>query len=290
MQFNISLKNLNTWHVGGKCKKYFAPTSLFSLYEELPFILKDEEEVHLLGGGSNVLISDEDLDMTIINTPSLSSLNILEENSEFVRLEVTAGFSTRELLAFTIRNNLTGLEVLTGIPGTIGGALWGNAGAAGADLSSVLEEVELVTRTAEITTLHNHNLVWKYRQSPFVNTDIFMITKLILSLEKTDPKMVRQNIQKYALLKRGQPLAKCTAGCVFKNPPKLSAGKLLDSSGCKGMTCGDAMVSYSHANFIENIANATSNDILKLSECCRKMVYEKYGVELEYEIQMLGYF
>jgi len=206
-----------------------------------------------------------------------------------IRVSVESGFTTKDLLTFAINKNLTGLEFFTGIPGTVGGALWGNAGAGNEGLKNVVSEIETIEKDGSIRVWSAEDLNWQYRKNPF-NNSTFMITKCSFLLKEVSKDTIFKKIKEYSYSKKGQPLGKKTAGCVFKNPEGHFAGSLLENSGCKGLRCGDAIVSSSHANFIENTGRASSSDIFNLSELCRSRVYAKYGVNLEYEIQFFGDF
>ena len=290
MQKNISLKDFNTWNVGGECREFFAPQSLDELYQNMPELSEKASDVCVLGGGSNVLVADGLIDSIVVHTPQMKGFIISSSSDGRVEIEISSGITTKELLSFALKNNLTGVEVLTGIPGTLGGALWGNAGAAGTDLSPVLKRAETVLRNGELVVWEKGDLSWEYRKSPFEEKDVMLITKAVLSMQEVTPEEVRKNMARFAQLKKGQPLAKKTAGCVFKNPAGYSAGRLLDEAGCKQLSVGDATVSSAHANFIENNGNASASDIYTLTQLCKKRVAEQFGVELEYEIRMLGSF
>lgn len=287
---NFNLRTLNTWQVGGYCTKLLIPRTIKEATDEYISVKNDKTEIYILGGGSNVLIADGVLDAVIIHTSLLNNLTFKNGNLEKkVRVSVESGFAIKDLLAFAISKNLTGLEFFTGIPGTVGGALWGNAGAGTEGLKNVVTEIETIERNGSIRVWDKQELNWDYRKSPF-KSSTFMITKCSFLLKEASKDTVFKKMREYASYKKGQPLGKKTAGCVFKNPEGDFAGILLEGAGCKGLRCGDAIVSHSHANFIENIGSATSSDIFSLAESCKSRVYAKYGVNLEYEIQFFGDF
>lgn len=290
MQTDVPLKTLTTWNVGGISKQFFAPTSVEQITKILPQLLKNNDICYILGGGSNVLISDEAINEPLIYTPQMNNFEVIRTQHDMTYIRVDAGCNVAKIRRFAYNNSLTGLEFLTGIPGTVGGALWGNAGAAGKDLSQVLIRLQVILKNGEIVTVENSDMKWSYRKSPFIDSDVSAITNAVIALKETHIDEIKEKTLIFAKLKHGQPMARKTAGCVFKNPEGDSAGRLLDISGCKGMKYGGAVVSEAHANFIENSNNATSLDIYKLCEKCRKRVYEEHGVELEYEIRMFGKF
>lgn len=286
---NFSLKSLNTWQVGGNCSLFAAPSSV----DEARGIVKINQfsnNIYILGGGSNILVSDGSIDATVIHTVNLSSIAASDDDKN-VKITVGCGCQTKTLLAFAIKNKLGGLEFLTGIPGTLGGALWGNAGAREADgFPIVVQYIDTIEEDGSYRRYKRDEIHWKYRTCPLKTDNTAMIAGCELLLQKAELRDIFSNIRKFSDLKKGQPLGKRTAGCVFKNPRGFSAGKLLDESGCGAMRVGGAVVSSSHANFIENDDNASAQDIFDLSEKCRNKVFSEYGVKLEYEIHFLGTF
>lgn len=245
----------------------------------------------MLGGGSNVLVSDGPIKAAVVHTEKLDFIKLSRtENGESIDIEAGAGVPVKKLLALTIKEGLGGLEFLTGIPGTLGGALWGNAGADGHGFSGLIKEISAVGWNARTIRVGKDLFEWKYRSCPVDENIVALITSCVISLKTTPKEMIFKNVKRFAEMKKGQPLGRKTAGCVFKNPPGMSAGRLLDECGCKGMRAGGAVVSNSHANFIENDGDASSRDIYELCELCRKMVLKLHGVDLEYEIKFLGNF
>lgn len=290
VETNYPLAALNTWKTGGRCSFFCAPTSAAELSEVVSSQLLTKD-IYILGGGSNILIADGQIDALVVHTPGLNKISLRRDPKCGSRVEMTAecGVGVKTLLAVAFANRLGGLEFLAGIPGTLGGALWGNAGAGGKSFASCVKTVETLERGGELRVWGRQDLHWKYRACPWTS-DTLVITKCILSLEETSVENIKDAIRKYSALKKGQPLGRATAGCVFKNPEGSAAGALLERAGCKGMRVGGAMVSPCHANFIENVDNASAEDIFSLSELCRKKVAEQFGINLEYEIRMLGGF
>ena len=285
------LKKLNTWGVGGSCSKFLVPESSAEAALYISMAFESGEKVYVLGGGSNVLISDRKLDGLLIHTAGLCVFNINRESSSgATEIEIGGGVDVRKLLAFAIKNRLGGLEFLTGIPGTVGGALWGNAGASGESFAPYVKFAETIEKDGSLKLMRGDELSWLYRTSPWKDTESLLMTKCIIVLKDSDYGDILSRISHFSHLKKGQPLGKKTAGCVFKNPSETSAGKLLEQSGCKELRVGDAVVSRHHANFIENTGSAKADDIYKLCELCRKRVLAHYSIELEYEVRMFGDF
>lgn len=286
---NCSLKELNTWRCGGKCRWLASPAFADEAVELIKQANDAGTKLYALGGGSNILVSDGMLDAGVISTSALNTLELYEENGA-VFANVGSGVRVGKMLALALQKNFDGLAFLTGIPGTVGGAICGNAGAAGESFAPLIEVIEGVTSSGEIKKWYKNDLKWEYRSSPWRDDVPLLVTKAQMRLSYTTKDNIIKNIRRFAALKKGQPLGARTAGCVFKNPPGSSAGLLIDKCGCKGVSIGDARVSVRHANFIENCGAARSEDIFKLCEMCRMRVYEKFGIELEYEIKFFGAF
>jgi UDP-N-acetylmuramate dehydrogenase len=289
---NYPLKELNTWGVGGSCASYILPASLREVREAVLAAGEKNGPLYILGGGSNVLISDEPLNVTVLHTKDLNGISFIGKPSDdMVQIEVEPGYPVKKLLAHAISMQLGGLEFLAGIPGTVGGALWGNAGACGEGFAPLVEFIETVDRHGDIKILPRESIEWHYRACPCDPENAVIITKCRLKLSRVKKEDIFRRIRYFAEAKKGQPLGRKTAGCVFKNPQgTASAGKLLDDACCKGLRIGGAVVSQFHANFVENDGSATSQDIYGLCEICRERVLSQYGVNLEYEIKFLGSF
>lgn len=286
---NYPLRELNTWKVGGSCSLFAAPKTSAEAKDLLAGQIRDGEPIYILGGGSNVLIQDGLFEALVLSTEGMSDFEAAEKAN---RIEITAGagYSVKKLFEFAIKNNLKGFEFLAGIPGTLGGAIWGNAGAAGTGFADLVSEVEAVGSDGSVRVWRGSELNWRYRSCPFEGSGAVLATRVRIVAEHAQPDAIIEKIRFFSALKKGQPIGKKTAGCIFKNPEGLIAGKLIDEAGCKGMRVGGAVVSNSHANFIENENNATARDIYELCEKCRKQVLARQGVMLEYEIRFFGRF
>lgn len=285
------LAGLNTWGVGGACRAYYRPRDLRDASASVISALKSGSGLYVLGGGSNVLVADGRVDASVVHTEGLDHIRVSRTRRDGAAVvEAGAGVPVKKLLALSIEEGLGGLEFLTGIPGSLGGALWGNAGAGNAGFHGIIEEAEGIDPEGSPVTVTADSLVWSYRNCPFDRDRIMMLTSSRLRLRPSSRGDIFGSIRRYADMKKGQPLGMKTAGCVFKNPSGGSAGLLLDRSGCKGLRVGGAVVSCSHANFIINAGGASSDDIFRLCEICRGKVLDLHGVELEYEIKFLGFF
>jgi UDP-N-acetylmuramate dehydrogenase len=273
---NVSLKKYSTFKIGRKAKLFAEPKSIAEIRELFLFCRKNNEKFFILGNGSNVLFSDNDFDGLVIK----------------IGKNFDAGKSLHNVIQNAADQNLGGIEKLDGIPGTLGGAIFMNAGAHGQQISDCIESVVSVTIYGEIITRTNKECKFSYRNSIFR-----MLDEIIVSAEfdfSPVPKEIINRNRKEALAWRRerQPLKYPNAGSVFKNPTgnlpltdsSLSAGYLIDSCGLKGCRVGDAQVSELHANFIVNRGSATSNDVKALMEKIVQEVKKKHGIMLEPEI------
>jgi len=274
------LAKYTTLRIGGQAEYILFPDeeSLLELLEAI----KDRGLVcYVIGGGSNLLISDRGFKGVMLNTKRMNKI-AFEGN----KIRVSSGVMLQWVLAFTAMRNLSGMEGLAGIPGTVGGAIKGNAGSFGYEIKDCLEEVEVITDTLKIKTLKKHDIDFKYRSSGL--PDSWIIKSASFSLKENSEQSFNK-IKEFLQKKRQtQPLREKSAGCVFKNPEGQPAGYLIDKAGLKGLTVGDIMVSPVHANYFINLGNGKADDFLKLMDIVREKVYRLFSVELEPEIKILG--
>ena len=279
-QENVNLKKYNTYKINTMTKFMYEPENV----EELKKILKNLRDTkikyYILGGGSNVIIPDENFDGAIIKL-KFENLEI-KNNIAFV----DAGYNLNSFIKKIIDAGYTNLTNLYGIPGTIGGAIRGNAGANGKEIFDDLVSV-LVLQNDDVKLINANTIEHSYRQTAFKNNNDIILGG-VFKLEKGDQKkaweIVNENLKKR---KNSQPLEYPCAGSVFKNPEGLSAGKLIDECGLKKLRVGDAMISDMHANFIINLGNATSSDIIKLIEIVKEKVKKEKDIDLELEQEIV---
>jgi len=233
-----------------------------------------------LGGGSNLLVIDGDLPFVVLQLASRDPAVLIEGNIATVDAAADLG----RTVTFCAKHNLGGLEGLIGVPGTVGGALRMNAGAYGTQIGSYVREVELY-RAADrrLETLRGQQISFEYRHTSFAPDDMMLSVKLELPA-KPYPEIL-QSIRICSEKRRAsQPLGQKSAGCIFKNPPGASAGRMIDELGLKGFAVGDARVSDRHANFFINAGHASAADMLALIAGVRERVRGAYGVILENEV------
>jgi UDP-N-acetylmuramate dehydrogenase len=257
---------------------------LLARYEAIPEVMRllaDENIPHrFLGGGTNVLVDDGELPWVVLLLPKAQPGMRVEGNATYVDASADLG----GMVTFCAKRDLGGMEGLIGVPGSVGGALRMNAGAYGTQIGPHVREVELYrSATGEIETLRGDAIRFDYRHTSFAPDDVMLRVKL--ELPSKPYREILAGIRVCNEKRRAsQPLNQKSAGCIFKNPPGGSAGRMIDELGLKGHHVGDAMVSDRHANFFVNAGHAGSADMLKLIDDVRERVRRAYGVELENEV------
>jgi UDP-N-acetylmuramate dehydrogenase len=236
-----------------------------------------------LGSGSNVLADDGEHHYVIVSLKGLKADPVFEGN----RVCVSAGYSLPRLCIDTARQGLSGIEGLNGIPGTVGGALWMNAGAYGQEIGTVVESVR-VARDGEVTEIPGNEVQWNYRHTSFREGELLL--GATLTLHPDDPKQISARMEKAKGQRMAtQPHGTRSAGCFFKNAPSspVGTGKMIDDLGMKGTRRGGAVVSPKHANFIVTEGDdAKASDALALAEEIRERVKREHGIDLEYEVEL----
>ena len=281
---NEPMSKHTTYGIGGPAMAYVTPKDRFDLSNILKFSTKNEIPVYFVGTGSNLLVADNGIDGIVI-TPA-KSLKQLEIKKNWVVAE--SGVMLGKLVKECIKHNLTGLESLIGVPGTLGGALVMNAGAFGGEISNFLESVDIMTMKGEINTFSNSDIDFSYRFSSFKKDEFILLARFKLQTEV--PEIINhKKLKASSGRKTNQPLRYRSAGSVFKNHKDYAAGYLIDNAGLKGTKIGDAEISTHHANFFINHGNASASDISALIRMAREAVLKKFDIELELEIQTLGF-
>ena len=278
---NVPLSERTWLKVGGAAQYFAEPASVDELLGVVQRCRDEGLQARLLGGGSNVLVRDEGVSGTVIalSHPSFGAVKV---NGH--RVTAGGGAMLANLISATVGAGLAGLEPLVGIPGTVGGALHGNAGTHGGDIGQWATRATVMTRAGEIFQRERDDLVFAYRQS---SLDELAILEAEFELEEENPIELTKRMQTQWIVKKAHlPMAHENTGCIFKNPRGMSAGMLIDQCGLKGQRVGGAEVSQRHANFFVTQPGATARDVLQLIDMVRKSVAERMGVELETEIQI----
>lgn len=274
--------NKCTWYgLGGNAEYFITPGSTEELKEVMQRCHENGVAVHTLGFGSNLLISDEGVKGAVIKL----------EGDEFTRIEfdgewvtAAAGANLSALVLDCVRKGLGGLESLTGIPGSLGGAVRMNAGGTFGDIGTSVDSVTLMDKEGNVFEKSKPELRFDYR---WVNITATVILGVKIKLVESEPEQLLKTIKEIWIYKKNsQPLSTRNAGCIFKNPRGLSAGALIDRAGLKGLQIGGATVSEKHANFIVSESGCSSGDVKRLIEAVRERVQQQFDVDLELEIEI----
>ena len=281
---NEPMSDHTSYGIGGPAGAYITPKDRSDLAKILKFANKYSIETHFVGSGSNLLVADSGID-GIVLTPA-KTLTQLEFNDGHVIAE--SGVMLGRLVKECIKRNLTGVESMIGVPGTLGGALVMNAGAFGGEISNYLHSVEIMNMSGEIKTYYPGDIDFAYRFSTLRTDEFVLLARFDLKEEKSIIIQEKKNKASKGR-KTNQPLKFRSAGSVFKNPKENAAGYLIDQAGLKGIRVGNAEISKHHANFFVNHGNARSSDITSLIRLARKTVYKKFGIKLELEVKTIGF-
>ncbi len=279
---NERLSNHTSIGIGGPADYLIIPEDVDDVRRVMTFSTEGEINFLFLGQGSNVLIGDDGFRGIVLKFSEGRGLQSVCFLDSF-RMEVQAGTPLKRLINVSQERGLSGLEFAIGIPGSLGGAIWTNAGANSHAIGSIVERVTVIKEDGEIKELSDKEIEFSYRYSTFQDKKWF-IWKAVLRLEPSTPSEIAKKVRIFWEKRKKQPFSYPSAGCVFKNPPGDFAGRLIEQAGCKGLVIGGAKVSESHANFIVNIGGAKAKDVLQLMEIIRERVKEKFGIELEPEI------
>ena len=281
-QYNVSLKDFSTLHIGGPAKLVLHPETV----EDMQQILGeyDIEDLYILGNGSNILFDDEGYDGVLVHIGApFNAISAVKENVVCAQ----SGATNEELAAYCAKNGLGGYEFASGIPGTIGGAITMNAGAYDGETKDVLIGVEYIDENGVLVYKSNEHLDLSYRHSYF--TDHFgIVVHAYYKFEPKDPDEVQARIDELTQKRWSkQPMESYSAGSTFKRPEGHFASALIDQSGLRGFSVNDAAVSEKHTGFLINKGNATAQDFRDLIEQVRRKVHEDHGVWLECEVKQV---
>ncbi|GAB4137982.1 MAG: UDP-N-acetylmuramate dehydrogenase [Planctomycetaceae bacterium] len=280
-QHNVPLAPLTWLKVGGPAEYFITPRNEDELTRLVRHCHAEDIPMHVLGGGSNLLVHDSGVKGVVIQLQP-DGFNKIEIEGTTVRAGSAAVLS--HVISESIKAELAGLETLAGIPGTVGGALHGNAGTRSGDIGQFVQSVTVLTGKGERFTRTEDELSFGYRTS---SINELVILEGEFELQKDDPAEITRRMRKMWIMKKAtQPLSFQTAGCMFRNPRGMSAGSLIEQCGLKGERIGGAEISDRHANFFVTHENATADDVFKLLDKARKTVAEQFGVDLELEIEI----
>lgn len=282
---NEPLKNHTTIKVGGPADLFIQPRDKEGLVQALNILRQAQVPWFVIGRGSNLLVRDGGIRGAVIKLGK--GLDTLTISNEWVT--VGAGFSMIKLATIVAQQGLSGLEFAGGIPGTVGGAVFMNAGAHGSDISSVLVSAQVLYQDGQIKELSKEELHFGYRTSSLQREPKGICLEATFELKKGDKEeIMRHMAQNKEYRRKTQPLQEPCCGSVFRNPKPHSSGRLIEQAGLKGYRVGDAQVSTKHANFIVNLGNARASDVLALIRHIQETVYSLYGIQLKPEVEIVG--
>lgn len=286
MQEDIKLSKYTACRVGGPADVLFTASSAVELAAIVSYLNKLKLDFFILGGGSNVLISDKGVrGIVILNRAKHIKFKV---KTDPPTVWAESGSSLIHMARLSAERSLTGLEWAGGIPGTIGGAIYGNAGAHGGEISDILISTDVLLKNNKRVQWGAEELEFEYRGSKLQNMQRTVVLSASFKLAVGDIDTITQEMNDYLAVRRNTQPPGASMGSMFKNPPGDYAGRLIDASGLKGIRIGDVEVSPKHGNFFINYGNATGQDVSELIDFVKKNVLEKFGVSLELEVKMIG--
>ncbi len=271
-----------TWYgLGGKAQYFITPTTTEQLRDVVTRCNENDLPMRVLGLGSNLLVNDKGVRGAVIK---LAGEQFSKTDFSETSVVACAGANLSKLVLDCVRKGLSGLEPLTGIPGSVGGAIKMNAGGSFGDIGASVESVTLMDKQGNIFEKSKPELTFDYRRT---NITAKVILDAKIQLTESDPEQMLRTIKEIWIYKKNsQPLHTKNAGCVFKNPRGLSAGAIVDRAGLKGLKTGGAMISEKHANFIITEKGCKSDDVKKLIAAVREKVKKEFDIELELELEI----
>lgn len=282
---HISLTPFTTFKIGGPAKYLVVVKNEEEMVEALKWAKENKQLYFILGHGANILVSDKGFDGLVIK----NEMRRLEIRNEEVIAE--SGIVLADLIGQCACKGLSGLEFLAGVPSTVGGAIYGNAGAPNKSIGDFVIVVRVLSKSmrGEVKELSKSECGFGYRQSVFQNNE-YIILSATLKLEKGNAEKIIESIKNLMLKKKEtQDLEHPSAGCAFKNPPGYSAGQLIDELNLKGKKIGQAKISEKHANYIINLGGATADQVAQLISYIKQQVRDKKGIQLQEEIKYVGF-
>ncbi|OIK15195.1 UDP-N-acetylmuramate dehydrogenase [Bacillus sp. MUM 13] len=282
---NEPLSNHTTMKIGGPADLFIEPSSVENLENAMKVIKEHHMEWRAIGRGSNLLVSDEGIEGAVIKLgKGLDSLEI-----DGTEITVGAGFSLVSLSVQISKKGLAGLEFASGIPGSVGGAVYMNAGAHGSDISNILKKAYVLFEDGTFSWLTREEMEFSYRTSVLQKKRPGIVIQAVFELTEGNKEVITERMQQNKNYRKDtQPYNLPCAGSIFRNPLPHHAGRLVQEAGLKGHSIGGAQISEMHGNFIVNAGNGRAEDVLALIQHVKDTVREKYGVEMETEVEIIG--
>ena len=286
VSFDFPMARCTTFGTGGKAEAFLEVLEEEELCMLLPWLVKEGLPYMVIGRGSNMIVKDGRLTGMVVRFGGKLSELQLEDSLE-PRVLAGAGLSIKDFLLWCKVRGLSGMEFLAGIPGTLGGAVFMNAGAFGEEICEHVLRAQMITPTGMVKIFMRPELEFSYRKLEMERGNL--ITRICFAVQRGSQQQVSDRMAGFLKKRRqAQPLELPSAGSIFKNPPGEFAARLIENAGLKGTRRGGAMISEKHANFIVNAGDASSEDILTLIDLAKRRVKEDFGVKLELEVQVVG--
>lgn len=284
VRINEPMKNHTTFKIGGPAQYYVTPESVTQIQEVVSLCRDVNIPLHVIGNGSNILVGDDGVDGVVLALFNTFSDYEIKDNV----ITAQAGMSLIKLAVIALREGLTGMEFASGIPGSVGGAVYMNAGAYDGQMKDVVTSVTVLDEAGNIRILGRDELDMGYRTSAVAKHNMIVL-QVIIELKAGDKEQIKDRMNQLSeLRKQKQPLEYPSAGSTFKRPEGYFAGKLIADAGLKGYSIGGAAVSEKHAGFVVNMGGATAKDVVELTDYIKKRIIEQFGVTLELEIKKVG--
>lgn len=280
------MKNHTTFKIGGPCDVLIMPSTTGQIIDALKVIKENGLAYMIIGNGSNLLVSDKGIKKVIIKLHKNFSKITLEGN----KIISQAGATLKEIADFALEQSLTGFEFASGIPGDLGGAVTMNAGAYGGEMKDVLQSVKVIDKDLNVVDIDSSEMNLQYRNSR-VQDENLIVLEATIALKEGDYNEIKAYQNELTFKRESkQPLEYPSAGSTFKRPEGYYAGKLIDDSGLRGYRYKDAMVSQKHCGFVINAGDANCEQVLYVINHVKDVVFEKFGVNLEPEVRIIGEF
>ncbi len=284
VKINEPMKNHTTFRIGGPAQMFITPESAGQIQDIVALCRQESCPMYIIGNGSNLLVGDDGVQGVVMSLYNKFSQYSIDGET----ITVQAGMSLMRLSVIAANEGLGGMEFASGIPGSVGGAVYMNAGAYGGQMADIVTEATVIDENNNIKVLSNKELEFGYRTS-YVAKNNLIVVSVRLKLTKGDESTIKEKMADLAEQRKlKQPLEYPSAGSTFKRPEGYYAGKLISDAGLKGYSVGGAQVSEKHAGFVINTGNATASDVIALTDYVKQRVYEENGVELELEVKKLG--
>lgn len=283
ISFDVPLSQYTTFRVGGSAKYFYIARNNAEVVTAVKVAQHYGVPFTILGGGSNILVSDQGLSGLVIKMENCK----IEINETNVTAE--SGAKLQKVARKAIEHKLSGMEFLISIPGTLGGAITGNAGTSEEWIGSIIESVDIVNHEGKTKSIPKSQCDFSYRSSRFKGSDYDIIVGAVISLRKLDSAAIQDRINRYLEKRKHQPTGNASIGSIFINPIGEKAWEVIDRAGLRGKKIGGAQVSEKHANYIINTGNATAEDILILVSYIKQQVRDQLGIQLQEEFQYVGF-